>query len=84
LQSVYSARGFAYWATGENIFWAPSVVTAAQIVRAWIASPPHGLNLLDRPWRQVGLAAVRVPVAPGVYQGIDVTIVVAEFGTRTG
>jgi uncharacterized protein YkwD len=83
LQSFYSARGFTYWATGENIFWCRSAATAAKVVRAWVKSPPHRANLLDRRWREVGVAAYSVAGAPGVYGGQDVTIVVIEFGTRT-
>jgi uncharacterized protein YkwD len=82
LQSFYSARGCTYWATGENIFWAHTRVSPAQVVRAWLNSPPHKLNLLDPTWNEVGIAAVRVPRAPGVYAGGDVTIVVIEFGRR--
>lgn len=82
LQSYYTANGFQYWATGENIFWARTSVSPAQVVRAWLASPPHKANLLDPRWRDVGVAAVRSPAAPGVYLGRDVTIVVIELGTR--
>jgi uncharacterized protein YkwD len=82
LQSFYSARGFVRWATGENVFWATSDVSPAQVVGAWLASPPHKANIYDPLWREVGVAAVRVPRAPGVYEGRDVTIVVIEFGRR--
>lgn len=83
LQNYYPARGFQSWATGENIFWAHKLSSPAQVVKAWLASPPHRANLYDPRWRHVGIAAVRVPVAPGFYRGADVTIVVIEFGTRT-
>jgi uncharacterized protein YkwD len=82
LQRFYSARGMRYWATGENIFWAHTAVSPEQVIRAWLASPPHKLNLLDPTWREVGIAALRVRDAPGVYGGGDVTLVVIEFGRR--
>lgn len=82
LQASYSSRGFVRWATGENMFWAQTHVSPAQVVRAWLASPPHRANMYDPLWRDVGVAAVRAPSAPGVYGGRDVTIVVIEFGTR--
>jgi uncharacterized protein YkwD len=82
LLRFYSARGFSYWATGENVFWARSHVSPAEVVRAWLNSPPHRLNLVDPIWHEVGVAAVRAPRAPGVYGGADVTIVVIEFGRR--
>jgi uncharacterized protein YkwD len=83
LQSFYSKRGFSYWVTAENVYWRTSPVGASQVVGAWMASPPHRLNILDRRWSEVGVAAVHVPAAPGVYGGRDVTIVAIEFGTRT-
>ena len=82
LQRFYPARGMRYWATGENIFWAHTAVSPEQIIRAWLASPPHRLNLLDPTWREVGIGALRVQDAPGVYGGGDVTLVVIEFGRR--
>jgi uncharacterized protein YkwD len=82
LQQYYPARGMRYWATGENIFWAHTAVSPEQVIRAWLASPPHRLNLLDPTWREVGIAALRVQDAPGVYGGGDVTLVVIEFGRR--
>jgi uncharacterized protein YkwD len=82
LQRFYPARGMTYWATGENIFWAHTTVTPEQVIRAWLASPPHKLNMLDPTWSEAGVAAVRVQEAPGVYGGGDVTIVVIEFGRR--
>jgi uncharacterized protein YkwD len=82
LQRFYSARGMAYWATGENIFWAHTSVSPEQVIRAWLNSPPHKLNLLDPTWREVGIAALRARNAPGVYGGGDVTSVVNEFGRR--
>jgi uncharacterized protein YkwD len=82
LQRFYPARGMRYWATGENIFWAHTTVSPEQVIRAWLASPPHKLNMLDPTWSEAGVAAVRVQEAPGVYGGGDVTIVVIEFGRR--
>jgi uncharacterized protein YkwD len=46
-------------------------------------SPPHRANLLSPRWREVGLAAVHVGRAPGVYGGREVTIVTADFGVRS-
>ena len=82
LQRYYPARAMRYWAAGENIFWAYTAVSPEQVMRAWLASPPHRLNLLDPTWREVGIAALRVQDAPGVYGGGDVTLVVLEFGRR--
>ncbi len=46
-------------------------------------SPKHRENILTPRWREVGLSAVTVPAAPGVFGGRDVTIVTSDFGTRS-
>jgi hypothetical protein len=33
-------------------------------------------------WREIGVSAVHEAQAPGVYQGLDVTIVTTDFGVR--
>jgi hypothetical protein len=33
-------------------------------------------------WRQIGVSAVSVASAPGVYQGQRVTIITTDFGVR--
>jgi hypothetical protein len=38
--------------------------------------------LLTARWREVGLSAVHVNSAPGVYGGNAVTILTADFGVR--
>jgi uncharacterized protein YkwD len=51
-------------------------------MRLWIGSPPHRANLLSRQWRQIGISAVAVARAPGVYGRRRVTIITADFGIR--
>ena len=47
----------------------------------WLKSPPHRRVLLGSAYRVVGLAAVHVEGAPeATSTGLDVTIVVADFG----
>lgn len=65
---------------GEAIVWHESEFPPQQAVAAWLASPVHRAILLNRRFRHVGIAAFRVPSAPGVYSGLDATIVVADFG----
>lgn len=48
----------------------------------WLKSPPHRVNLLNPRRRQIGLAAVHSPSAPGAYKDLAVTIVTADFGVR--
>ena len=48
----------------------------------WMASPKHRANVLSRSWREIGIAAVSVVAAPGIFAGSDVTIVSTDFGAR--
>ena len=67
---------------GEVIYWQQGVASVAQVVSWWLGSSPHRAQLLARRWRDIGVGAVFVQNAPGVFRGRDVTIVVADFGTR--
>ena len=78
----YSRGRYRYWAVGENLLWSSPDVGAAAAVRMWMQSPEHRANLLGRRWREVGVSAVHVDSAPGVYGGRAVTIVTADFGVR--
>jgi uncharacterized protein YkwD len=40
---------------GENLASGTRPLSAAAIVRMWVASPPHRQNLLDRGFRRVGI-----------------------------
>lgn len=40
---------------GENLASGTQPLSAAEVVRMWIASPPHRQNLLDRGFRRVGV-----------------------------
>jgi uncharacterized protein YkwD len=78
----YRPQPGSTWGVGENMVWASPELTADQAIQMWMASPPHRKNLLTPSWREVGLGAVRALDAPGVYQGLDVTILTADFGVR--
>jgi uncharacterized protein YkwD len=82
IRRFYPARGYSYWAAGENLVWASPSLTAGRAMSLWISSPPHLANLLSRRWRQIGISAVGVARAPGVYGGRRVTIITADFGVR--
>jgi uncharacterized protein YkwD len=83
VQRFYPSAGFRSWTVGENLVWASPDLTAASALSMWMGSPPHRANLLSRQWREVGLSAVHAPSAPGVFGGHPVTIVTANFGSRT-
>jgi uncharacterized protein YkwD len=71
-----------YWSVGENLLWSSPDIDPAAALRMWSNSPPHRKNLLTARWREVGLSAVHVDSAPGVYGGSAVTILTADFGVR--
>lgn len=82
IRRFYPARGFSYWGAGENLVWASPSLSAGSAMKMWISSPPHLANLLSSRWRQIGISAVGVVRAPGVYGGRSVTIITTDFGVR--
>jgi uncharacterized protein YkwD len=65
---------------GETLLWRSPRVTAPQVVALWLESPPHRRVLLHPAFRDLGIGIVRASAAPGAFRGLDVTIVVADFG----
>jgi uncharacterized protein YkwD len=78
----YAPRSRGSWTVGENLLWSSPGLTASEALEWWLASPPHRKNLLRASWREIGLSAVHVSSAPGVYEGAEVTILTADFGAR--
>jgi uncharacterized protein YkwD len=85
IRSHWPGPGHRSWSAGENLFCATYAPPAGEVVRAWMGSTPHRANLLNRRWRNVGVAAVRVGAWRGAFQGCagNVTLVAAEFGRRS-
>ena len=79
----YGPKGHRSWAAGENLLWRSPDIDAAAAVQMWMESPPHRANLLHAGWREVGLGAIHAYAAPGAFGGLEVTVVTADFGTRT-
>ena len=79
----YGPGGYRTWAVGENLLWSSGQLSAAAAVKLWMESPGHRKNILTPSWREVGLAAVSVASAPGVFGGRDVVIITSDFGVRT-
>jgi uncharacterized protein YkwD len=82
IRRFYAQGRYGYWSVGENLLWASPDVDATGALTMWMASPEHRANLLNRNWREIGLSAVHATGAGGSFQGMDVTIVTADFGTR--
>jgi uncharacterized protein YkwD len=78
----YPTKGYHYWSVGENLLWSSPSVSAGAALKMWIASPPHLKNLVTPQWRQIGISAITVADAPGVYGDRRVTIITTDFGAR--
>jgi uncharacterized protein YkwD len=63
---------------GETIVWLTTGqrITAARIVRMWLASPPHRHLLLDRRFRRIGVGA-----RSGTVRGRVTMVVTADFAS---
>ena len=82
VERFYPPGRFARWTVGENLLWTSGTIDAKRALALWMASPKHRKNILSPGWREIGIAAVRVTAALGVYGGNDVTIVSTDFGAR--
>jgi len=82
IQAFYPSSHYGYWSVGENLLWSSPDVDPQKALAMWEASPEHLRNMLDPNWREIGVSAVHAPQAPGVYQGLAVTIVTTDFGVR--
>jgi uncharacterized protein YkwD len=72
--------GTQVWTVGENIAWgAGDLATPAEIVDAWMHSPPHRHNILSGKFREIGIGVARgVPVRAS-YKGATYA---TDFGAR--
>jgi len=82
IEGTYPPGNSLYYAIGENLFWSQGGVSGALLVSRWMKSAEHRKNLLNPNWRQVGVAVLTVPAAPGIYRGRPVTVVTVDFGVR--
>jgi uncharacterized protein YkwD len=82
IQSFYASGPWSYWSVGENLLWSSPSVTPQKALQMWLGSPEHRANLMNPRWREIGVSAVHVDSAPGVFKGLDVTIVTTDFGVR--
>ena len=69
-------------ALGETLLWWSPDAGAAAIVDEWLASPGHREVLLDPGYRELGVSAIHATTAPGDFEGLEATIVTADFGAR--
>jgi uncharacterized protein YkwD len=77
----YLAKTVSY-ALGENLAWGSGErATPRETVIAWMASPGHRRNILDRTFRQVGIGIAMG--APTDTQGLPAATYTTEFGRRS-
>jgi uncharacterized protein YkwD len=69
------------WTVGENIAWGTGVLaTPRSIVRAWMHSPGHRANILNRRFREIGVGITyNAPVRVASRQAATYT---TDFGMR--
>lgn len=65
--------GYDYMYAGENL--AVNFTETVDVHQAWLASPTHRQNILDRRFTEIGIAT-----ADGFYKGRKATFVVQMFG----
>ncbi len=82
IQRYYASQPWPFWSVGENLLWSSPAIDAAGALQLWEHSPEHLRNLLTARWREIGVSAVHVSSARGVYHGLPVTIVTTDFGVR--
>ncbi len=82
IRLVYPPLKDRFWGAAENIAWASPGLSARAAVEMWLRSAPHRRNLLAPTWREIGIGGVHALHAPGVFDGLDVTIVTVDFGVR--
>ncbi len=67
-----TSAGYKYQHAGENL--ARDFSSSKDVVNAWMASPSHKKNLLDKRYKDMGIA-----VKDGYINGVETTIVVQMF-----
>lgn len=73
--SFIKVAGYTYTFAGENL--AIDFSDNSKVFAAWMASPTHRSNILDKDFTEIGMAAVT-----GEYQGHITTVIVQHFGVR--
>lgn len=77
----YAVRA-ANWSLGENLYWGSGdLATPRQSVVAWMNSPGHRRNMLNRKFRDIGIGITIG--APEDVSGQSAATYATEFGTRS-
>jgi len=81
IESTGYMRGARSWLVGENLVWGSGELsTPANLVKAWMESPPHRANLLRGRFKELGVGVQRgTPNNAGEQNGV---VVSSEYGFR--
>jgi uncharacterized protein YkwD len=72
----------ASWSLGENLYWGSGpLATPGQSVDAWMHSPGHRRNMLNKNFRDIGIGIAIG--APQDVAGAPAATYATEFGTRS-
>jgi uncharacterized protein YkwD len=82
VKRYYRTAGYRTWRAGENLLWASPDIDARRAIAMWLESPGHRRVLFAPAWREIGISAVHTASAPRAFDGLEVTIVTANFGAR--
>lgn len=74
-QDLADAVGYSYLSIGENLALG-NFASDKDLLDAWMASPGHRANILNKGFTDIGVAVV-----PGRFEGKDTWIAVQEFGS---
>jgi uncharacterized protein YkwD len=83
IKSFYPSAKYRSWSVGENLLWSGGTLDAKAALKLWMGSPAHRANILSPRWREIGIAALYNPAAPGRFGGSPVTLVATDFGFRS-
>lgn len=68
--------GYSYITAGENLAWGFPKDCAECVEEAWMNSPGHKANIVNKHFEEIGIGIVQ-----GTYEGYNSTFVVQMFGT---
>lgn len=75
--------GAPVWSGAENLaLFGPAAPSAQDVVAAWLASSPHRTNLLDRSWRELGVAVRFSDASGGDFRGQPTWLITLDLGRR--
>lgn len=78
LASRYLSRRERRWVVGENLAYGKRArATPLSLVRAWMTSPSHRMNILEPRFRELGLG-----LALDFDDGAPRTFITVDFGVR--